>query len=161
MDLPDLPRVSDPDIMAALPSSDFPREDLENFNPTASLAGPPFVVGTVLAYGASGDDGLERLEQELRSNASNAEDGRYNKTDVWYQPIAPPPGVWDYRCRNCRFYIPGDDDSEYGGCQLVGHEEDPFGGRAISPEAWCAVWMPKDGTEWFDYISRRLEGREP
>jgi hypothetical protein len=154
----DLPRLAELDLDDILPDADFPTADFENFNPDVTAAGAPFIAAAVGGYVVEGEDALDRLERQVRARAEKAEDGRFNKTDALYQTVAPPPGVWDYRCRNCRFFQEGEGDDGGGHCEVVGHEEDPFGGRSISPEAWCLLWLPTDGTEWFDYIRRRAEG---
>lgn len=155
---PELPNVATPDIQRLLPDADFPQADLENFNPGVSLASPSVIAGTVAAYGVEGEEGVQSVADRVLERATRAENGRFNKTDVFYQPIAPPPGVWDYRCRNCRFYQGQPGEESEGLCEIVGHGEDPFGGRSISPEAWCALWLPEDGDEWFSWVKRRMEG---
>lgn len=153
-----LDRLADFDPMEVLPDRNFLVEDLKNFNPDITVAALPFVVSTFGAYGIDGEEGVQVLEDKVRERAQHATDGRFNKTDALYQPMAPPPGVWDYRCQNCRFFIPGAGDDGGGHCGIVGHEEDPFGGRSISPEAWCALWLPEDGEEWFTYLKNAAEG---
>lgn len=151
--------VADLDIEEVLGEPDYPIQDLQNFNPDVTALGVPFIISTVVAYGIAQEQGLERVEEALRKRMAKAKDGRVNKTDALYSPIAPPPGAWDYRCRNCRFYVETDDEERGGKCEIVGHQGDPLGGRYISPEAWCALWMPLEGTEFLTYIKNRLEGR--
>lgn len=152
--------LADLDVADALPSPNFPREDLQNFNPDVSIGGPLFVSATVAAYGISREEGLERLEELVRERAAEANGGKFNKPDALYSPAAPPPGAWDYRCTNCRFFQAGAGEGGGGLCELVGHEADPFGGESINPEAWCSLWMPLEDTPYLTYLKNRFEGED-
>jgi len=151
-------RLASIDWEKALPDFGFVKKDFENFNPDITISGPPFVLATVGAYSISGTKCIDRLEQRVRERSAHAKSGRFNKTDTLYSPIAPPNGAWDYRCRSCRFYQEEATENGGGRCAIVGHEEDPFGGTSISPEAWCALWLPEDGRQFLDYVKRRAEG---
>lgn len=150
---------ADLDLEDIIGDYDYPIKDVENFNPDATLFSLPFAVTTFAAYGIGGDESLDDLESALRTRAAKAKGGKFNKTDVLYSPIAPPPGAWDYRCRKCRFFEPGQSHS-FGLCEIVGHDEDPFGGERINSDAWCAMWMPQSGTPYLSYIKNKLESED-
>jgi len=150
--------LADIDLEAAFPDADFVQQDFENFNPQATVLGPPFVLASIVGYAIQRDDALDTLQRLVEEDAAQAENGKYNKTDALYSPIAPPPGAWDYRCEQCRFYKEGEGENGAGKCSIVGHEEDPWGGENIYPGAWCAYWLPYEGTEWFTWVTNIAEG---
>jgi len=57
-----------------------------------------------------------------------AHNGKFSKFAVLYLPLSPPPVFWDYKCKKCLWW------QEPNGCKVV--EGD------ISPQGWCAVWVP-------------------
>ena len=56
--------------------------------------------------------------------------GKFPKAKVLYIPVSPPPALWDYKCKKCRFWLPPN------GCSVVEGE--------ISPGGWCVIWLPPD-----------------
>jgi len=123
-------------------------------NPVTSVATVP---ASIAGYAIDGDEGIEDLARGVKTRAMEEP---YSKFDAAYVPQTPyPPGLWDYKCATCRFYQPnGDGQSK---CSVVGEEDDPFGGAAVHPEAWCGLWLPMDGQGWFDWVTDRLEGEAP
>ena len=117
----------------------------------------PEVVGVSITRG---EDGIAELERGVRELAAEKDGEKLHKHESLYAPQTPIPfGVWEYKCATCRFYV-GPDESDDGSpkCQVVGREGDLFGGESVHPEAWCGLWLPNEGQEWFDYVRDRLEG---
>lgn len=73
-----------------------------------------------------------------------AERGKFPKSAVAYLPLSPPPALWDYKCRKCRFWQGSDV------CQVVEGK--------ISPRGWCAIWLPPDDYKAFSWPKELLSG---
>ena len=120
-------------------------------NPVTSASVVP---ASVAGYAIDGKEGLDSLENGIRSRAR---DEKYTKFEAAYVPQTPyPPALWEYKCATCRFYQPNEGGKSK--CEVVGKEGNKFGGEAIHPEAWCGLWLPEDGQGWFDWVTDRLEG---
>lgn len=115
-----------------------------------SVTAPALVAGYILDGGRTYRD----LDAYIRSQAGRGDGRKFSKTQVTYSPVSPlPPGFWDYRCKNCRFYQPNAGEGEGAGrCAVVGKDADPFGGKKIHANGWCSAWLPEDGVEAFDYL---------
>lgn len=81
---------------------------------------------------------VDEIEQTVR------ERGKFSKASVAYIPFSPPPVLWDYKCRKCRFWINPD------ACQAV--EGD------ISPKGWCVIWLPPDDYKALSWPEELLSG---
>ena len=107
------------------------------------------------AYRRSGEDGLEELEEALRTKAAAQPGGKFSKKQAAYVPFVPiPPVDWRHKCGHCRFWVdhgPG----EPGECMIVGTEGDYLGGKAIHEEAGCALFTPPAGEPPFEWISEQ------
>lgn len=92
----------------------------------------------VLASLVTGAPGLDQLAQEVTIRQRSL--GRkFNKVEAFYTLAPPvPPIAWRYECGRCRFY-----QAENRTCSVVGLSDDPWGGEAIHPLAWCAWWLPQ------------------
>lgn len=117
------------------------------------LAPLTIAVETVAAF-AVGEAGESQVEAYIRGLAAERPTGKFSKLDSYYVPFEIPPVFWEYRCETCRFYQEANADA--GTCDVVGRAGDPFGGEAISPQAYCAWWMPEADDEPFDWIRNRL-----
>ena len=163
------PRV--PDTEKAGPFIEYPNGaevtgDLSNllFGPDEpaldALAFSPGVIpASVIGYAVDGERGLSNIESAISDRADGLDAGKLSKYDVLYAPQAPIPfGVWEYKCKTCRFYERnGAKGGHAPGCQVVGQEGDPFGGEAVHPEAWCTLWLPEEERGFFTYLTERLE----
>lgn len=74
---------------------------------------------------------IEPWAQALQDQV--ARNGKWRQFDVWYVPVSPPPGLYEYACRGCRFYQPEN------GCVLV----EGF----IAKGGWCVTWVPPAGAK--------------
>lgn len=128
--------------------------DLVPEEAAASIETSVTAFALVSGYLLDGQRTYRDLDAYVRSQAGRGDGRKFSKTQVAYLPRTPlPPGFWDYRCQNCRFYQPGDEDSDGAGrCGVVGKEDDPFGGERIHPNGWCSAWLPLDNVEAFDYL---------
>jgi len=114
------------------------------------LAGSPLnIAGLVGGYAIEGTNAQQSLASYIRAQAGEKEGGKISKKDVAYVPFPPfPPGLWDYRCRTCRFYRGEGEGTQDGArCSVVGQEGDPFGGAKIHAQGWCTLWLPPDDRE--------------
>lgn len=111
-------------------------------------------------YAVEGGRASENFAEYIEAQADKHPDGKISKQDVFYAPQAPLPfGVWEYKCRTCRFYQPDSEtDGEGPKCEVVGQRNDPFGRDRIHPEAWCTLWLPGSDEPWFNFARNRLEG---
>lgn len=110
----------------------------------------------VAAYLRQGEDGLAELADRLREQAHERPGGKFSKRRALYLPQSPfPPLFWRNQCERCRFWYEGA-PGEPGGCTIVGLQDDPFGGEAIHPRGWCALWMPPAGEPAFAWLRERL-----
>ena len=75
--------------------------------------------------------------------------GKLNKLDVVYLDVNPPPVFWDYKCLKCRWWGPkvGLVDQT---CKVVE--------GIISPNGWCAIWLPPDDYKALTWPKELLEG---
>jgi len=73
-----------------------------------------------------------------------ATDGKFTKLQVLYLPFSVPPAFWDYKCKKCRFW------EEPDGCTVVEGK--------ISPQGWCAIWLPPEDYEPFTWPKELLKG---
>ncbi len=71
-------------------------------------------------------------------------DGKFSKPEVLYLPFSPPPVFWDYKCKKCLWW------EEPNGCKVVEGE--------ISPQAWCAVWVPPSTYKPFTWFQELIKG---
>lgn len=126
------------------------------------LLGPATVPASVAGYAVFGDKGTAKVEQEVRDWKRDLDGAKISKYDAYYLPETPIPyGVWEYRCRTCRFYTPPEETEDgQARCEVVGQEGDMFGGERIHPSGWCSLWLPEDGEAWFDYVTERLESTQ-
>lgn len=85
---------------------------------------------------------LEGWEKQIRKWAAFNE--KFAKLEVVYLDLNPPPVFWDYKCMKCRFWQPPN------GCVVVGGD--------ISPQGWCAIWLPPDLYKRFTYPKEFLKG---
>lgn len=114
----------------------------------------------VARYALQGNPGIKKIDRTLRQRAREKDGGKFNKATAHYVPQTPlPVGVWEYKCHTCRYYVePEESPSGRPQCEIVGQEHNLFGGENIHPDAWCALWLPEDGREWFEWATDRLEG---
>jgi hypothetical protein len=151
--------ISTPEFEEVIPSLASLLVGPEEIDAGSFLFSPGVLPATVFGYALGGEETLDGIEDILRARARNAERGKISKYDAFYAPQTPlPVGVWEYRCETCRFYnereSPGSGGPE---CDIVGHEEDWFGGTNVHPSGWCALWMPLEDQSWFEYVTERLE----
>lgn len=71
------------------------------------------------------------------------EQGKFSKSAVAYFPLSPPPLVWDYKCKKCRFW------EEPDGCSVVEGK--------ISPRGWCAIWLPPEGKPALSWVAEFIK----
>lgn len=64
-----------------------------------------------------------------------------------YLPTAPPPAIFIYQCKYCRFFIEPND------CSIVCRKGYPDY-NIISPIAWCILWVNKPEEKPFDWVIR-------
>lgn len=123
------------------------------------VGGPAVVPGSVVGYALRGDEGTAAVEAEVREWAESLDSNAISKYDAYYFPSSPvPPAAWEYACETCRFYIPPAESPGRGArCGVVGQDGDLFGGEAIHPNAWCALWLPMPGEGWLGWAVERLE----
>lgn len=141
-----------PDIASVLTGPAEP--DLE------SLVFSPAIPGaTVFGYLFGGEDTLGGIEDILRQRANNLNNKKISKYDMYYTPQTPlPAGLWEYKCRTCRFYNKNNGRAgQNPTCEIVGQDDDWFGGRNVHPDGWCAGWLPKEGRGIFAFLTDRLE----
>ena len=81
---------------------------------------------------------VDEIEETVR------ERGKFPKSAVAYIPLSPPPVLWDYKCRKCRFW------QEPASCIVVEGE--------ILPRGWCTIWLPPDDKPAFSWIGELLRG---
>lgn len=165
--LPQVPDAEGPAAFVSTPDPDEVVPDLgtllagpEEVNTGSFLFSPGVIPATVLGYTAGGEGTLSSIEDVLRERANRTDKGKISKFDAFYAPQTPLPfGVWEYKCETCRFYQqPRGGRNGSPACEVVGHEEDWFGGESVHPEGWCALWMPEAGRGFFEYATDRLEG---
>ena len=85
---------------------------------------------------------LQPWVDEVESKVST--DGKFTKPEVLYLPFSPPPVFWDYKCKKCRWW------EEPNGCKTVEGE--------ISPQAWCAIWVPPSTYKPFTWFQELIGG---
>lgn len=151
--------ISTPDPSRVVPDITELFTGPDEISPESLLFGPGTVPASVASYAVAGDRGVGGVAQEVRDWATGLPSGKISKYDAYYFPETPLPyGVWEYRCRTCRFYVEADDsDDGEPKCEVVGQAGDLFGGEDIHPSAWCALWLPVDGRGWFEFVTERLE----
>jgi hypothetical protein len=152
--------ISLPDKDRVIPDTSYLKELPTDIDYSTLVKSPIILPEVIARYQANGESGILAIEQRIRSNARKKEGGRFAKGSVHYTPQSPfPPVVWEYKCHTCRFYTPPD-ESPTGNpqCEVVGRGDNLLGGADIHPDAWCALWLPEDGKEWFEYVTDRLEG---
>jgi hypothetical protein len=152
--------ISTPERDKALPSLATVLAGPGEVDVGSLLFSPAVPPAAVFGYALGGEATLSDLEATLRSRARATERGKVSKYDAYYAPQTPIPfGVWEYKCGTCRFYRgTGGRQSTGGVCEVVGHQEDWFGGESVHESGWCAMWLPKEGRRWFEYVTDRLEG---
>jgi len=77
-------------------------------------------------------------------NERVAKEGKFAKPSVAYMPFSPPPVFWDYKCRKCRYW------QEPDACEVVEGK--------ISPQGWCAIWIPPQDYKAFSWPQELLRG---
>jgi len=89
---------------------------------TSLSTAPAVPPATVASYAVEGDQGVSRLEEIIRNRANRLETGKFSKYDSYYLPQSPLPfGVWEYKCRTCRFYNAREKVNARGAtCNVVG-----------------------------------------
>ena len=70
--------------------------------------------------------------------------GQYNKFEVFYLNVSPPPVFWDYKCLKCLWWQPTES------CKVVEGK--------ISPQGWCALWVPPKTYKPFTWPSEFIQG---
>lgn len=78
-----------------------------------------------------------------------AADGKFTQFSVFYRDISPPPFFWDYKCFKCKKWGPNQDQSDRSCLWVAGD---------ISPEGWCAVWIPNAGYKAFSWLRELARG---
>ena len=104
----------------------------------------------VLSSLVTGEPSLDQLGQEVNTRQRSL--GRkFTKVEAVYTLAPPvPPIAYRYECGRCRFY-----NAENRTCNVVGLRDDPWGGEAVHPAAWCAWWLPLAGqpvAAWFTEV---------
>lgn len=92
------------------------------------------------AANSTGQPGiLQPWEDEL--NRYIVANGKFQKFEVLYAPVSPPPVFWDYKCYKCLFWngvrpVPSDLRWQpmASGCKAVDGD--------ICPSGYCAIWLP-------------------
>lgn len=143
--------IPDPEYLKTLPAQ---------IDPSVFFRSPTVIAEVVGRYVNDGDQSVEDVAERVRDSAAEKPTGTFNKGSVHYAPQSPLPyGVWEYKCRTCRFYTPPEESPDGNPrCEVVGRRDNPLGGENVHPEAWCALWLPEDGREWFEYVTDRMEG---
>lgn len=143
-----------------IPDRSYPVRLPSEIDPGRFVKSPAVIPEVVAKYAVYGEKGVEEIAQRLRTQSKEKEGGKFGKGSVHYQPQSPfPPGVWEYKCETCRYYQPPGESAGTGPkCEMVGHEDNLFGGENVHPNGWCALWLPEEDEQWFDYIADRLEG---
>jgi hypothetical protein len=77
-------------------------------------------------------------------------EGLFDKMDVVYVNLNPPPVFWDYKCKKCRWWGPtvGQQDKT---CKVVA--------GTISPQGWCAIWVPPKDYKALSWPKELIQGR--
>lgn len=68
------------------------------------------------------EEWVKQVEEHVAVN------GQYHHFGVLYSPWAPPPVLWDYKCRKCRWW------QEPRECKVVMGD--------INGNGWCVLWVP-------------------
>ena len=116
--------------------------------PLAALRTPFRVLSQLVA----GTPTMDEIDTGIRAETA-ALGRKRSKLEALYLPVPPvPPIAWRYECGRCRYFEP-----ETNTCSQVGLAEDPFGGTAIHPLSWCAVWLPLRGQALFAWAREFLD----
>lgn len=156
------PLATAPELDDILPDPETFPLGAEDPQPDALLGSPLVPPATVIAWAVKRNEGLKKIEARLQARAADTEYGKFNKGDAYYFPKTPfvIDGAWEYNCHNCRFYEENPEGDCIGKCSIVGLESDHLGGECIHPDGWCALYMPKDDSPYFDYIRERVGADE-
>lgn len=152
--------ISTPDPARVVPDVSELLLGPDEISPESLLFGPSVVPRTVAGYMVAGENGVEDVEEDIREWSADVPGAKISKYDAYYFPQTPlPAGVWEYKCNTCRFYVDPDESSDgEAKCEVVGQAGDMLGGEDIHPQAWCALWLPQKGRDWFEFVTDRLEG---
>lgn len=78
-----------------------------------------------------------------------AAEGQFPQYAVAYANISPPPFLYDYKCLKCRWWGPTNTLPDKT-CKVVA--------GPISPQGWCAVWVPPDTYKPFSWPGELIDG---
>lgn len=90
---------------------------------------------------------LAKWEAALDEQIANA--GKFTQFSVFYRDISPPPVFWDYKCFKCKKWGPNQGQPDRT-CLWVADD--------ISPEGWCAIWIPNTGYKAFSWPQELVAG---
>lgn len=114
------------------------------------------MIRVLRAYAQDGAEGVNEVATRLHERAHQQPGHAFSKRHTRYLPVSPfPPSMWRYECGRCRFWREGG-PGEPGGCDIVGCEDDPFGGERIHPYGWCGLWTPPEGEPAFSWLYEQL-----
>lgn len=100
---------------------------------------------------------VERADRELRERVQKR-GKKLTKIESAYLPATPLPLAWRYECQTCRYWeVSGPNGKPYPTCTIVGLDGDPFGGEAIHPLHWCALWLPVKDDRPLDWLKEWLD----
>lgn len=85
---------------------------------------------------------LQPWVDELESYVSKL--GKFTKFSVSYLPFSPPPVFWDYKCKKCLWWV------DPNTCKTVEGN--------ISPNGWCAIWVPPSTYKPFTWPVELIKG---
>lgn len=103
-----------------------------------------------------GDRGVDAVAERVHDAAHDLPNGKFDKRSARYLPQSPfPPLLWRPQCGRCQFWEEGG-PGEPGRCHVVGRPDDDFGGEAIHPRGWCAVFTPPSDEPAFAWARERL-----
>lgn len=107
-------------------------------------------------YFRRGSQGVDVVAEQVENAAHDQPEGKFDKHTAIYLPQSPlPPVVWRNQCQRCQFWEEGE-PGKAGSCHIVGREDDPYGGEAIHPRGWCALFTPPSEEPAFAWLSERL-----
>lgn len=83
---------------------------------------------------------------------------KFSKLEVLYSPLAPPALAWRYECQTCRFW------QDPNKCSIVGVDDVDtygplFGGEAVGPRHWCALWLSPEAVPPLHWLHSQIDPR--
>jgi hypothetical protein len=87
-----------------------------------------------------------------------AREGKFTQFSVFYRDISPPPLMYDYKCRKCLKWGPNQPIQPLAGTVITTDRTCLWIAGDISPEGWCACWVPNTDQQPFTWPKQLVSG---